>query len=525
MFVSSDLAFWLYTGVAALVALVATWVVFWLIWQAARMVIVRVPMQALRGRSPRNLLSIAVALLLLPELLSYIFQVLRDVLQLPLAIVQAFGGLTNEWPDQPSMSYGANLIIGIFSTILKKVIDSLSLGDAPYAQLPLFVVLLIAAGWLFDRLSDYFSDTPQPAGQAPLYNNPQVVNIAFILIVVASLYLSLSALLAVPLMEIEDVADGFAVSDLDKHFQGLEPKREDIKSQYPDISTADIKIDGPGWSGGLAAGLRLDPTRLRQTIESWNGTREIVYIGILKLRTRGIENFRAKNAEGLGGREAVSHYSLMLDWYDSERTALENGLTECLTRARAVVSDIASVSHQQASGLPTDVDVIPLLNLVTSVDVAQRACDSARTRPMSPIPPRPGRTDDYFLIGPATAWLIDPASMPLIIIVGLVGFSFLGASVSRIVRIGAGVGIGGLSLSDVLQIIIGGATAALVVFLASYGGLAVLGDSSIDPNPYVVFVLCLIGALFSEDVWVWARQRLGQALNGQPDDGDQPPAH
>jgi hypothetical protein len=48
-----------------------------------------------------------------------------------------------------------------------------------------------------------------------------------------------------------------------------------------------------------------------------------------------------------------------------------------------------------------------------------------------------------------------------------------------------------------------------VVFLAAYGGLAVLaGGSSSDPNPYVLFVTCLVGAVYSEAVWRWARTKL-----------------
>ena len=42
------------------------------------------------------------------------------------------------------------------------------------------------------------------------------------------------------------------------------------------------------------------------------------------------------------------------------------------------------------------------------------------------------------------------------------------------------------------------------VFLGSY---AMLGDQTSEPNPYVVFVTCLVGAVFSEDIWNWAREK------------------
>ena len=59
----------------------------------------------------------------------------------------------------------------------------------------------------------------------------------------------------------------------------------------------------------------------------------------------------------------------------------------------------------------------------------------------------------------------------------------------------------------------------MVVFLASYGGLAVVSETKTDPNPYVVFAACFVGAIFSEDVWDWARRRIlgGIVIGGQPD--------
>ena len=106
--------------------------------------------------------------------------------------------------------------------------------------------------------------------------------------------------------------------------------------------------------------------------------------------------------------------------------------------------------------------------------------------------------------------------MPVVIIVGLVGFSLLGATVSRAVRTRddeANSTFTKLTLDDLIIVIAVGTTAAVVVFLAAYGGMAVLGGNSGDPNPYVLFVTCLIGAVYSEDVWKWAR---GHGLPQKP---------
>jgi hypothetical protein len=92
--------------------------------------------------------------------------------------------------------------------------------------------------------------------------------------------------------------------------------------------------------------------------------------------------------------------------------------------------------------------------------------------------------------------------------VGLVGFSLLGATLSRAVRVDEERLAAGLTSNDLFIVIAGGAAGAVVVFLAAYGGLAVLGNTGGDPNPYVVFLTCLVGAVYSEDVWRWARTKM-----------------
>jgi hypothetical protein len=128
------------------------------------------------------------------------------------------------------------------------------------------------------------------------------------------------------------------------------------------------------------------------------------------------------------------------------------------------------------------------------------------------------------ILGPLGAWfgwLLNTEQMPVVIIVGLIGFSLMGATVSRAVRASSqGKSAMSLTLDDVFLVFGVGMTAAIIIFLAAYGGLAVKGsDGGEDPNPYVLFATCLIAAVYSEDVWNWAR---GQILSSrlQPESSD-----
>jgi len=98
------------------------------------------------------------------------------------------------------------------------------------------------------------------------------------------------------------------------------------------------------------------------------------------------------------------------------------------------------------------------------------------------------------------------------------GFGLLGSAVSTFVREQVKRRPDDPLVEDLTGMVIRGLSAAIVVFLAVVGGLAVFGSSS-DPNPYVLLLTCLIGAVFSEDVWNWARRRLGDSLGekGSPD--------
>ena len=66
---------------------------------------------------------------------------------------------------------------------------------------------------------------------------------------------------------------------------------------------------------------------------------------------------------------------------------------------------------------------------------------------------------------------------------------------------------------DAATIIIRGLAAAIVVFLAVKGGLAIVSTSEAEPNAYVLFFICLVGAVFSEGVWKWAKTKLDGFLS------------
>lgn len=63
-------------------------------------------------------------------------------------------------------------------------------------------------------------------------------------------------------------------------------------------------------------------------------------------------------------------------------------------------------------------------------------------------------------------------------------------------------------------VIIRGFSAAIVIFLATKGGIAIVNNGANNPNPHVLFLACLVGAVYSERIWEWAKKQLALKTDG-----------
>lgn len=178
-------------------------------------------------------------------------------------------------------------------------------------------------------------------------------------------------------------------------------------------------------------------------------------------------------------------------------------------------------------------------------------------RPPVPLRPLPERGEGLGPFQYVSGWLLKTDSMPLTLIVGMLGFGLLGAAASTFVReqtrrehrearllrsllrqrgdpAAAGVMAADLRapgdhsqplkpvqplVQNLASVVIRGGSAAIVVFLGIMGGLSVLAQEA-DPNPYALLFTCLVGAVFSEKVWEWAEERFGLNLGDSDDDDD-----
>lgn len=143
---------------------------------------------------------------------------------------------------------------------------------------------------------------------------------------------------------------------------------------------------------------------------------------------------------------------------------------------------------------------------------AGNSCSTKQT--VIDIPSRQNLGGYLGVFGAAAQWLLKTESMPLALIAGLLGFGLLGAACSTFIRNYARRAGGEPLVPDLASVFIRGVSAAILIFLGVYGGLAVFSSGGAGPNPYVVLFTCLVAAVFSEDAWAWGGQRFRSQLAG-----------
>jgi hypothetical protein len=236
-----------------------------------------------------------------------------------------------------------------------------------------------------------------------------------------------------------------------------------------------------------------------------------------------------------GTHERLVYFRSMSRWYSDQSNALVDKLSGC----RASIKSLDLQWRQWELGLrerlPLEIkklystsekgsDFLYIWDILSRssswddglVNNAYTNCHVSNIPNRPPEPPRPG--SEWGVFGTLTGWLLSTQSQSLALITGMLGFGLLGSAVASFVREPTeSAGEGGRS-RNLSRLVVRGVSAAVILFLAVKGGIAIFTTSEAQPNAYVLFFMCFVGAVYGEAVWEWARQGLRDRLQGDPSD-------
>lgn len=235
-------------------------------------------------------------------------------------------------------------------------------------------------------------------------------------------------------------------------------------------------------------------------------------------------SYSLTNENRLGDREKREHYLLITEWFSRLSRNLQqnaDGSAARVSKFERVLSAWGEEERRDLLAGSTDME-----RFVTRASDAE-AQAIALSQPfegnflVDPMPSRPQLGSAQGPFSFINRWLLRTESLPLALITGMLGFGLLGAAASTFVREQKRRVRKPVQplVQDLPGVVIRGGSAAVVVFLAVMGGLAVFSARDSEPNPYVLLFTCLVGAVFSERVWIWAEKNLGRTFGGE-DGGD-----
>lgn len=112
---------------------------------------------------------------------------------------------------------------------------------------------------------------------------------------------------------------------------------------------------------------------------------------------------------------------------------------------------------------------------------------------------------------PISNFVVRDESQTLAILVGLIGFGLLGAVIGTFGRSSNAPDLTTRTeiINNIYTTIIKSFSASILTYLSIKGGISVLTSNAENyTNPYFVLFVCFIAAVYSEDIWLWAKAKM-----------------
>ncbi len=354
----------------------------------------------------------------------------------------------------------------------------------------------------------------------PLFENNLVAKNVFVgIVLVFSIYLCIASIIAIPEFQALENSS-FDNQEVVAFKKTLEDST--INKQFANLP---VQIRKTGILRFQSSTFRFNELSSDITLfnEIVTNTKDDLY----QKSKRASVNYQAALEEKTAAKEKNKFKSALISWYLNQQTVVSKLTFEKSALDKAIddrINDINTIEKDSALIKANKLEQIEqaygqsdhIYNRAqSSMDDATNYLNDFRTK-NDVMPLRPDIGEQFGIFETMSGWLLKTESLSLALIVGLFAFGLLGAIGSSFIRqkITANTDVPNYDYVPNLPVVlISGLSSAIVVFLAVKGAVVVFATKDANLNPYILFFTCLVAAVYSEDIWTWARKRLQDSFN------------
>jgi hypothetical protein len=257
-----------------------------------------------------------------------------------------------------------------------------------------------------------------------------------------------------------------------------------------------------------------------------------------------LTNYEAGSLISKGNKERVKYFFMVSQWASEQSALRAQYVSDCRGAIKQIGESWQRLSYvvSRSTSSFTEISDQQIL-LADDIYRASQGCNYSEDDSKSLAS---GQMPEWLKLGEASdlgpfhffaSWLLKTESLSFALITGLLGFGLLGSACSTFIREKAVRTAGGtqpgarktlndsILVHDLTEVVVRGVAAAVVVFMAMRGGLAIFSSGNGQPNSYVLLLTCLVAAVFSEAIWGRVHQELLRRLNNGNDSGEPDPAN
>lgn len=500
-----------------------------------------------------RLIGLGVVAFLFPRTVVALITVPIQVLvQLFWDITQGVGRLSQPGPVNDQGAVSGDQIVWSLQRLMQGIFSDLSRAISQlFNQISLYECVLALALWVI--IGQLLQTRTGGGGESPVrliayfqnLKDEQRRNLWIGIVFFIGIYLSIAAIVAIPWLSEDKAPQTMTRERLEKALEAVTPPAEEAGSgasaEPPDpflqLEETLRKISGPSdtppptdntaatsqdrtVTSNLVEEIRqgMNYARMaRQNLhDRWHQLRDQIRQRQGQVVREALNAYETEMLLPMSAQERAFFYRDIVRSVQNQVADMQGSLRECMQAVSEADKQVeVLISEASASlarsNLKSNLFLTPRTGsfvLLPSL-INTRGCSAVSLRPIQYTAPDPGATWGPFAV--VAQWLLRTKSSALALITGMLGFGLLGAAIATFIR-PPGTNTASSPAGEAATIIIRGLAAAIVIFLAAKGGLAIVSTNDAEPNAYVLFFTCLVGAVFSEGVWTWAKAKLESIL-------------